>query len=185
MKLSCTNKSLLPLERLRNCADDGYEKDFCFILPMRWMPLKISVICRHAGRFVVPYWASIAVFRSCNALESISKRFSVFFRMEVGPFVTMYTKGEACSTCVDSQWCEEGLCVRQYITIISRAHSFPRQNSTNSAANMVNSAAHRGRADEIPRLTAVTQLNFRGLIKSWISRSNTCYDLMNCSLFIH
>jgi len=26
--------------------------------------------------------------------------------------------------------------------------------------NLVNSAAHRGKADEIPRLTAVTQLNF-------------------------
>ena len=49
---------------------------------------------------------------------------------------------------------------------ISRAHSFPRQNLTNSAANLVNSAAHRGKADEIPRLTAATQLNFRDLIKS-------------------
>ena len=68
-----------------------------------------------------------------------------------------------------------------------RAHSFPRQNLTNSAtnlvnstanlvnsaanlvnsaANLVNSAAHRGKAEEIPRLTADTQLNFRGLIKS-------------------
>jgi len=37
---------------------------------------------------------------------------------------------------------------------------------TNSAANLVNSAAHHGKADEIPRLTADTQLNFRGLIKS-------------------
>ena len=50
--------------------------------------------------------------------------------------------------------------------IITRAHSFPRQNLTNSAVNLVNSAAHRGKADEIPRLTAATQLNFRGLIKS-------------------
>ena len=41
--------------------------------------------------------------------------------------------------------------------LMSRAHSFPRQ-------NLVNSVAHRGKADEIPRLTAVTQLNFRGLI---------------------
>ena len=56
---------------------------------------------------------------------------------------------------------------------ISRAHSFPRQNLTNSAANLVNSAAnlvnsaaHHGKADEILRLTAVTQLNFHGLIKS-------------------
>src|SRR6218665_3935958 len=49
---------------------------------------------------------------------------------------------------------------------ITRAHSFPRQNLTNFAANLVNSAAHRGKADEIPRLTAGTQLNFRGLIKS-------------------
>jgi len=52
------------------------------------------------------------------------------------------------------------------IILITRAHSFPRQNLTNSAANLVNSAAHRGKADEIPRLTADTQLNFRGLIKS-------------------
>jgi len=49
---------------------------------------------------------------------------------------------------------------------ITRAHSFPRQTLTNSAANLTNSAAHRSKADEIPRLTAVTQLNFRGLIKS-------------------
>jgi len=32
---------------------------------------------------------------------------------------------------------------------------------------LVNSAAHRGKADEIPRFTADTQLNYRGLIKSW------------------
>jgi len=50
--------------------------------------------------------------------------------------------------------------------LICRAQSFPRQNLTNSAANLVNFAAHRGKADEIPWLTAVTQLNFRGLIKS-------------------
>jgi len=50
--------------------------------------------------------------------------------------------------------------------IIIRAHSFLRQNLTNSAANFVNSAAYRGKADEIPRLTVVTQLNFGGLIKS-------------------
>ena len=37
---------------------------------------------------------------------------------------------------------------------------------TNSVENLANSAAHRGKADEIPRLTANTQLNFRGLIKS-------------------
>jgi len=49
---------------------------------------------------------------------------------------------------------------------IIRAHSFPRQNLTNSASNFVNSAAHRGKADEIPQLTADTQLNFRNLIKS-------------------
>jgi len=41
-----------------------------------------------------------------------------------------------------------------------------RGNLTNPAVSMVNSAAHRGKADEIPRLTAATQLNFRGLIKS-------------------
>src|SRR6218665_64797 len=51
-------------------------------------------------------------------------------------------------------------------SLISRAHSFSRQNMTNSAANLVNSADHRGKADEIQRLTADTQLNFRGLIKS-------------------
>jgi len=50
--------------------------------------------------------------------------------------------------------------------MIIRAHSFPRQNLTNSVANLVNSAVHRGKADEIPRLTAVTQLNYRSLIKS-------------------
>src|SRR6218665_3334694 len=36
--------------------------------------------------------------------------------------------------------------------IISRAQSFPRRNLTNSAVNWVNSAAHRGNTDEIPRL---------------------------------
>ena len=58
--------------------------------------------------------------------------------------------------------------------VITRAHSFPGQN-----------LANHGTADEIPRLTEDTQLNFRGLIKSWINRSNTCYELMNPSLFIH
>ena len=59
------------------------------------------------------------------------------------------------------------LCVvRMQRAYISRAHSFPRQNLTNSTANLVNSAAHRGKADEIPQLTEDTQLNFRGLIKS-------------------
>jgi len=46
-----------------------------------------------------------------------------------------------------------------------RAHSFPLQNLTNFAANFVNSAAHRGNTDEIPRLTAVTPVKFRGLTK--------------------
>ena len=62
------------------------------------------------------------------------------------------------------------------LMIITRAHSFPREeltnsavhlvnsavnlvnsavNLVNSAVNLVNSAAHRGKADEIPRLTAV------------------------------
>src|SRR6218665_612586 len=50
--------------------------------------------------------------------------------------------------------------------LIIRAHSFSRQILTNSAAYLVNSAAHRGKADEFPLLTAGTQLNFRGLIKS-------------------
>src|SRR6218665_3181891 len=62
---------------------------------------------------------------------------------------------------------------------------FRGKNLTNSAANLVNSAAYRGKADEIPRLTAETQLNFRSLINSRINRSNTCYELMNPSLFIH
>jgi len=39
---------------------------------------------------------------------------------------------------------------------MNRAHSFPQQNLTNSAANLVNSADHRGKADEIPRLTTDT-----------------------------
>src|SRR6218665_978439 len=69
--------------------------------------------------------------------------------------------------------------------LIIRAHSFPRQNLTNSAVNLVNSAAYRGKADEIPRLTTDTHLHFRGLIKSSINKSNTCYELMNQSLFIH
>ena len=50
--------------------------------------------------------------------------------------------------------------------VICRAHSLPRQNLNNSAANLVNSAANRGKADEIPRLTTGTQLNFHGLFKS-------------------
>ena len=45
------------------------------------------------------------------------------------------------------------------LTHMNRAHSFPRQNSTNSVVNLVNSADHHGKADEIPRLTAVAQLN--------------------------
>ena len=49
----------------------------------------------------------------------------------------------------------------RWTLVISRTHSFPRQNLTNSVANLVNSAAHRGKADEIP-----TPLNFGGLIKS-------------------
>ena len=54
----------------------------------------------------------------------------------------------------------------QSASVIARAHSFPRKNVTNSEANLVNSAVHRGKADEIPLLTADSQLNFRGLIKS-------------------
>ena len=50
--------------------------------------------------------------------------------------------------------------------LMIRAHSFPRQNLTNSAENLVNSAVHRAKADEIPRLTVATQLKFRGLVKS-------------------
>ena len=49
--------------------------------------------------------------------------------------------------------------------VICRAQSFPRQNLTNSAANFVNSAAHCGNTDEIPRLTAVTPVKFHGVTK--------------------
>src|SRR6218665_4055168 len=69
-----------------------------------------------------------------------------------------FLKYFVCSTCKFSRYC--------VAVLVSRAHSFPRQSLTNSAANFVNSAAHRGKTDEIPRLTAATQLNFRGLIKS-------------------
>jgi len=58
--------------------------------------------------------------------------------------------------------------------LIIRAHSFPRQILANSLANLVNSAAHRGITREIPRLTAATQVKFRGIIKSWINKWNTC-----------
>ena len=44
--------------------------------------------------------------------------------------------------------------------VISRAHSFTRQNLTNAAANLVNSAAHRGKADEIPGLTGYSAAQF-------------------------
>ena len=53
-----------------------------------------------------------------------------------------------------------------HTNVIIMAHSFRGKFDKNSAVFMVNSAAHRGKADEIPRLTAATQLNFRGLIKS-------------------
>ena len=62
-----------------------------------------------------------------------------------------------------------GIRASQWISsddVITRAHSFARQNLTNSATNLVNSAAHRGKADEIWRVTVDTQLNFRSLIKS-------------------
>ena len=46
-----------------------------------------------------------------------------------------------------------------FVSMISRAHSFPRKNLTNSAGNFVNSAenfvnsaAHRGNTYEIPQL---------------------------------
>jgi len=45
------------------------------------------------------------------------------------------------------------------MNVMSRAHSFRGKNLTKPAANLVNSAVHRGKADEIPRLTAATQLN--------------------------
>jgi len=38
-------------------------------------------------------------------------------------------------------------------------------------------ATHRGSTDEIPRFIAATQVKFRSLIKSWIDKSNTCYEL--------
>jgi len=47
---------------------------------------------------------------------------------------------------------------------------FPQKNFTNSAAN---SAVHHGNTDEIPCITAATQVKFRGLIKSWLDKSNT------------
>jgi len=46
-------------------------------------------------------------------------------------------------------------------------------------ANLVNSAAHRGKANEIPRLTADTQLNFRGLIKSIMNETAGQIYVMN------
>src|SRR6218665_1794318 len=51
------------------------------------------------------------------------------------------TLGKCCPTFLTPQAAQD---------IIIRAHSFLRQNLTNSAANLVNSAAHRGKADEIP-----------------------------------
>src|SRR6218665_2453090 len=63
----------------------------------------------------------------------------------------------------------------RFVSVLDRAHSFPRQNLTNSAANLVNSAAHHGNTDEIPWLTAAPQVKFRGLIKSLIDKSNKCY----------
>src|SRR6218665_1309897 len=53
---------------------------------------------------------------------------------------------------------------------------FSQKNLTNSAPNLLNSAVHRGKADEIPRLIAATQLNCHGLMKSPINRSNACYE---------
>ena len=41
-----------------------------------------------------------------------------------------------------------------------RAHSFPRKKFDETAENLVNSAAHRGKADEIPRFTAVYTVKF-------------------------
>ena len=46
---------------------------------------------------------------------------------------------------------------QRLLNVMYRAHSFPRQNLTNSAGNLVNSAEHRSKADEIPRLNAVTR----------------------------
>src|SRR6218665_2866155 len=56
--------------------------------------------------------------------------------------------------------------VKCYTQLIARAHSFPRQNLTNSVAYLVNSAAHHGNTDEILRLTEAIQVEFHGLIKS-------------------
>ena len=78
------------------------------------------------------------LFRLCSPVNFLYKCLTIKVFMNVCLFV--------CTPC---------LCA----FIIIRAHSFPRQNLTNSAA-------HRGKADEIPRFTADTQLNFRGLIKS-------------------
>jgi len=102
-------------------------------------------------------------------LSKRPKRFSIMYQSEnvFCRSVIMQQKlcvAEDCTHCIHLftlYW--PNACL---IIIISRAHSFPRQNLTNSAAILVNSAAHRGKADEIPRLTANTQLNFRGGIKS-------------------
>ena len=50
------------------------------------------------------------------------------------------------------------VCVCMYVCVINF--------ETNSAENLVNSAAHGDSTNEIPRFTAATQVKFRGLIKS-------------------
>ena len=71
--------------------------------------------------------------------------------------------------------------------MIIRAHSFPRQNLTNSAVNFVNSAAHPGNTDEIPWLTAVTPVKFRSLTKWRIASKLHVMNLriLHCSLINH
>ena len=51
-------------------------------------------------------------------------------------------------------------------TLIIKAHSFPRQNLKNSAANLVNSASHYGNTDEIPRL-------HRSSSMAWLNHEST------------
>jgi len=51
--------------------------------------------------------------------------------------------------------------------------------------NLVNSSDHRGKTDEIPVFTAAAQVKFRDLIKSFIDKSNTWYELMNSLFFIN
>ena len=63
-------------------------------------------------------------------------------------------------------WCFEVLVTARAIALSIGPTVFRGKICQKFRANLINSAAHRGKTDEIPRLTVVTQLNFRGLIKS-------------------